>query len=111
MFRRKKASMKFVGRKHSVYGLISTIIGGIALIAFAAMVVVTTKSQGTTSVWVGLTGLLLLGLSLGGLITGCNGFKQKDIFYTLPVIGVVINGLMFIGMVVLYFFGLSMMAA
>jgi len=111
MFKKKKASIKFVGRKHSIYGLISTIIGGIALIALGVLVFITTGSQGTTNVWIGLAGLFLLGLSLAGLITGCNGFKQKDIFYTLPIIGAVLNGLIFIGMVVLYFFGLSMMAA
>ena len=53
--------------------------------------------------------LLLLVITLAGLVTVVSGFKQKDIFYTLPVIGVVVNGLLFLGMVILYFLGLSMM--
>ena len=109
MFKKKKASIKFVGRKQSVYGLISTIIGSVSAVVLGILFYITTSSGGSTSVWLGLVGLLLLVITLAGLVTGVSGFKQKDIFYTLPVIGVVLNGLLFLGMVILYFLGLSMM--
>lgn len=110
MFKKKKTSIKFVGRKQSIYGLISTIIGGASVVTLAALFYITTRSAGTTSTWIGLVGLLLLVLTLAGLITGVSGLKQKDIFYTLPVVGVALNGILFVGMVVLYFLGLSMLA-
>lgn len=106
--KKRKASIKFVGRKHSKYGLISTIIGGISSAILLSMIYVTIRSNGTTEVWLGLLGLLLLMVSLAGLILGVSGLKQKDIFYTLPILGVAINGVLFISMVVLYFLGLSM---
>lgn len=111
MFKKKRASIKFVGRKQSLYGLISTVIGSAGLLSIAALFYVTTKSDGTTSTWVGLAGLAILVATLAGLIVGASSFKQKDIFYTLPIIGVVMNGIIFLGMVVLYFLGLSMMAS
>lgn len=109
MFKKKKASIKFVGRKHSIYGLISTVIGSVSAVTLGILFYITTSSEGNTSVWLGLVGLLLLVITLAGLVTGVSGFKQKDIFYTLPVIGVIVNGLLFLGMVILYFLGLSMM--
>lgn len=111
MFKKKKAEIKFVGRKQSIYGLISTIIGGASAVALGILFYITTRSEGTTSVWLGLAGLLLLAITLAGLITGVSGFKQKDIFYTLPIVGVTLNGVLFLGMVILYFLGLSMMVA
>lgn len=109
MFRKRKASIKFVGRKQSIYGLISTIIAGVCMIALGMLFVFATKSEGTLNIWMGLIGLLILVLSLIGLLLGTAGFKQKDIFYRFPIIGVIFNGILFVGMVVLYFLGLSMM--
>lgn len=111
MFKKKKASIKFVGRKQSIYGLISTIIGGIGVLVLTGLFYTTTKSEGTTSTWIGLVGLVLLVVTLAGLITGVSSFKQKDIFYTLPITGIVLNGVLFVVLVILYFLGLSMMAA
>lgn len=110
MFRKKKASIKFVGRKQSIYGLISLIIAGVCIVGMGILLTFATKSGGTLSVWMGLIGLLILVVSLVGLLLGAASFKQKDIFYTLPVAGVILNGLLFLGMVVLYFLGLTMMA-
>ncbi len=109
MIKKKKATIKFVGRKQSIYGFISTVVGCVGVIALIVMISIATKTAGNASVWLGLGGLVLLAVALAGLLTGVSGFKQKDIFYALPIIGVVLNGVLFIGMVILYFFGLSIL--
>ena len=107
--RKRKSKMKFIGRKHSFYGIISSVLGGVNLSLFVLLIVVTTNSSGTTGIWLGLAGLLLLAISLAGALLGAAGFKQKDVFYRFPVIGVTVNGVLFLCYVILYFFGLSNM--
>lgn len=106
MLKRKKASIKFVGRKQSIYGLISTIIGGVGVVTLGVLFYIATKAKGMASLWMGLVGILLLGLSIAGFIVGTRGLKQKDVFYGLPIVGTASNGVLLIGMVVLYFLGL-----
>ena len=107
--RKRKSKMKFIGRKHSLYGMISSVLGGVNLLLFILLIVITTNSAGTTGVWLGLAGLLLLVISLAGALLGVAGFKQKDVFYRFPIIGVTTNGVLFLCYVILYFFGLSNM--
>lgn len=109
MMKKKKAKMKFVGRKHSLYGLISTLFGAVNLISLIVLIVITTNSAGATGIWLGLIGILLLIMSLVGGLIAVVGFRQKDIFYTLPIIGITSNGILFLSYVVLYFLGLSNM--
>lgn len=109
MFFKRKVKIKFAGRKHSLQGLISTILGAVGILGIGILIYISTYLKGNSNVWTGFFGLFVFAVTLTGLIIGVLGFKQKDIYYTLPILGTVLNGMVFLGTVILYFLGLSMM--
>lgn len=103
MFKRKKEIFKFSGRSHSVRGLISVIIGGTVLAVFLALSVISSLSGGNGSLILGIIGMVLFVMSIAGFILGIKSCREKEIFYTAPVVGMVLNGFLSI-----LFFGLYM---
>ena len=108
MLRIRKSAIQFAGRKHPVEGIISTII---AIITFSICIVLfylSTKEHGASGIYLGLFGVLLLFFALAGIIVGVKGIRKEDIYFTYPVIGLVGNGCLFVGLLVLYLMGLGM---
>lgn len=106
LIRRKRDHYKFTVRNSSMKGRISSFIGFFSILAFVAISFVSSLSDGNGSLLFGGVGLLLFGIALFGLILGINSSKEKEIYYTGPVVGIVLNGLMTALYFVLYFVGL-----
>lgn len=102
---RKKDSFQFKGRKHSRGGNFSVFTGCIVLILFLAAAGISAGQKGNGALWLGAVGILCFFLSVAGFILGYTGFKEKDIYYTAPVAGVVLNGFWMIVYLSLYVIG------
>lgn len=106
MVKRKKEVFKFSGRKHSIRGLISVIFGGITLIALILLSVISSLSGGYGGLILGIIGMVLFVISITGFILGIKSCREKEIFYTAPVVGMVLNGFLSIVFFVLYMIGI-----
>lgn len=106
MVKRKKEVFKFSGRNHSIRGLISVIIGGITLLALIILSVISSLSGGNGGLILGIIGMVLFVMSIAGFILGIKSCREKEIFYTAPVVGMVLNGLLSIVFFVLYMVGI-----
>jgi uncharacterized protein DUF6142 len=45
-------------------------------------------------------------LSIVGFVLGVKGYKEKEIYYQAPILGLLINGLLLVFLIILYFMGL-----
>ena len=106
MVKRKKEVFKFSGRNHSIKGLISVIIGGITLLALIILSVISSLSGGNGGLILGIIGMVLFVISIAGFILGIKSCREKEIFYTAPVVGMVLNGLLSLVFFVLYMVGI-----
>ncbi len=106
MVKRKKEVFKFSGRNHSIRGLISVIIGGITLLALIILSVISSLSGGNGGLILGIIGMVLFVMSIAGFILGIKSCREKEIFYTAPVVGMVLNGFLFIVFFTLYMVGI-----
>lgn len=106
MFRRKKDSFKFSGRSHSVKGIISIIIGCISLITFIVISFISSLSGGNGDLVLGAIGLLVFALTVAGFVLGVKSCKEKEIFYTAPIVGLTLNGILSVIYFILYLIGL-----
>lgn len=102
---RKREGFKFKGRKHSIRGNFSVIIGCLVLIFFLVTIGISGSQGGNSDSWIGFAGLLSFFLSIIGFILGYIGFKEQDIYYIAPLAGVIINGLLMILYLSLYVIG------
>lgn len=106
MIFRKKEKYQFTGRKHSIRGILSFLIGCLVLIGFIVISVISGANEGNAGLYVGIIGLLLLALAIYGIVLGVKSCKEKDIYYQMPIIGVILNGIFTVVFVVLYVVGL-----
>ncbi|BCN29833.1 hypothetical protein bsdtb5_11280 [Anaeromicropila herbilytica] len=103
---KKKGSYKFSDKTHPKLGIISVILGAISLILMCYLSYLSSSSHGKGNIYIGLFGIVAFIISIFGLVCSVKSVKEKEIFYTFPIIGMVVNGLLVIGCAILYFIGL-----
>ncbi|BCJ93449.1 hypothetical protein acsn021_10180 [Anaerocolumna cellulosilytica] len=108
MLKHKKEIFKFSGRSHSVKGIVSVILGTASLLFFILLAVISSISHGNGGMAIGILGIILLVVSISGFILGIKACIEKEIYYTAPIIGMVMNGLLFLGLFLLYIVGIFM---
>lgn len=106
LFRRNKEMIHFSVRRHTKTGIISAVIGVVVLLGFLTISMVSGFAGGKGGLLLGAIGILLFGLSLTGFVLSYKAFKKKDIFYSFPIAGAVINGFMIIVLFTLYLLGI-----
>lgn len=107
LFKRKKEMIHFSGRRHTKTGIISVVIGAVAILGFITLSILSGVAKGNGGIILGFIGLLLFAMSILGFVLSYKSFKKKDIFYRFPIIGAVLNGFMIILLLVLYIIGIA----
>lgn len=101
----KKRRLHFSGRKHARGGVISTVMAGIGWIIFAALCVYSSSTGGNAAPVAGILGILDAVFALAGMIVAFRGFYERDVYYVMPAVGMVLNGGLFVMYFVLYLMG------
>ncbi|MDF2800471.1 MAG: hypothetical protein K0S61_374 [Anaerocolumna sp.] len=104
--KRKKDSFKFSGRSHSVKGLISVSLAVVSLLSIVISSIISAITHGNGSMVLGAVGIIAFIVSLVGFILGIKGSLEKEIYYTAPIVGMIINGMLFLFYFVLYVVGI-----
>ena len=103
----KKRRLHFSGRTHSKKGIASTVMAGIAWILFIALCVNSAGAGGNASLTVGVLGILDVFFCIAGMVTAFKGFRERDVFYVFPGIGMGCNGVLAVIYIILYFMGMA----
>ncbi len=103
--KKNKEMIHFSGRRHTKMGIISMVIGIVAVAGFLTLSIISGLKGGQGSFILGVIGLFLFGLSVFGFILSYKAYKKKDIFYRFPIIGAVLNGFMTIIFMIVYILG------
>jgi len=103
----KKSSLHFTGRRHARGGSISVAIAIIAWIIFITLCVYSSSSGGNAAYVAGILGMADAVFVLVGMFLAFKGFQERDVYYVLPTVGIVLNGILFVIYFVLYFMGVA----
>ncbi|MBP3609986.1 MAG: hypothetical protein J6J42_06580 [Lachnospiraceae bacterium] len=103
----KKSSLHFAGRTHSRKGMMSTVIAGFAWIIFIALCVYSTIQEGKAELVAGAIGIFDAFFALTGAILAMKGFQEREVYYVLPTVGILLNGFLFVIYFALYFMGVA----
>lgn len=101
------SSLRFAGRKQARGGVISTVIAGIAWIIFVALCVNSSLTGGNAAYVAGILGIADALFALAGMIMAFRGFQERDVYYVLPAVGMVLNGILFVIYFSLYIMGVA----
>ena len=103
----KKPSLHFTGRRHARGGIISLVIAVIAWIVFVALCVYSSSTGGNAAYVTGILGIADALFVLLGMLAAFKGFQERDVYYVLPIVGMVLNGILFVIYFSLYFMGVA----
>lgn len=98
-----KSGYIFTDKKNPRWGIMSTILGLIAVVSVAAAVYFTYLRKGTAPMQYGMVILLSILYAVIGMVLGVRALLEKDIFRFFPIVGIVLNVIAAIeGGVILY---------
>ena len=103
----KRNRLRFSGRQHARGGVISTVIAGIAWAIFIALCVYSSSTGGNAAGVAGILGIADAVFVLTGMVIAFKGFHERDVYYILPAVGMVLNGILFVIYFSLYFMGVA----
>lgn len=102
---KRREAYTFTDRVHPKEGILSVASGGLLLISFLVLFLLTSRKQG--GLLIGVLGLLIFAFSIFGVWLALKAMKKEDIYYRFPILGIVLNGIVVIVSVSLYFMGLA----
>lgn len=90
---RKKYRYAFAKKSPAQDGVVSTIVGGLAVLLFFAAVILSAASKGEAGAAAGGLGVFSMLLSVYGFVLGMRSFKEQDKNYRYSIIGAMGNGI------------------
>jgi hypothetical protein len=81
----------FTDKKNPRNGILSTILGIIAVASICIAIDLTYKNDGQALIQYGAAVLLAVIYSIIGLILGIRSLKEPDIFRLFPILGIIFN--------------------
>jgi hypothetical protein len=100
-----KSNYKFSDKTHPFIGIISFILALICIIAVIALCIISSLSKGNGGLLIGTFGIVVFVISVVGFILAIAAVRKKDIHYSFPIAGILLNGLLTIFFFVLYVLG------
>lgn len=87
----KKNSYMFTNKEHSQKGIMSTILGVIALVTLAYTIVMSYFKAGDIPRQYGAAVMLVMIFAFAGIILGLISKTERDRFYLFTYVGIVLN--------------------
>lgn len=98
-------AVKFRGRHHSWRAILFLAVGSLALVAFFVMSFWAAVHEGAVFSF-GIIGLIGMALSVAGIVFCAKAMSERDVFLSVPIAGIVVNGLSFLIYLIAYVVGL-----
>lgn len=99
----RKRGYMFTNKKHSERGIMSSVLGVIALVSMVLAVVLSYREKGAANARYGVAVMFAFLISIGGFVQGVRSRMEKDVFPLFPVFGLISNVLVIVGgMFILY---------
>ncbi len=104
---KKRRNYMFTNRKHPDGAIMSVLLGIISLAGTVIAVCLAYRQAHEGMIGYGVTGLLATLFALAGLVLAVMQIIKKDVFKLFPVIGLVLNLVVLMGMGLMIFWGMA----
>ncbi|MCI8408662.1 MAG: hypothetical protein HFJ09_05245 [Lachnospiraceae bacterium] len=101
----KKNEYASIEQYKSIPGLISILMGFGVVVGYVLLFLMAYMAEGEAGLWIGVLGFFLLFVIIGAILMAIKGLRDPDAQNTRPVIGLIENSVLFIGILVLYIVG------
>ncbi len=101
----KKNRIVFTDKKHPFKGILSVVFGVASLIILFVLCLISARAKGNSGIGIGVVGIFVLILSVVGFVMAIRTYKEEDIYKVTPAIGSVLNGILTLVLMILFFLG------
>lgn len=102
---KKRNNYKFSNKKNPLSSIISVVIAFVVLAGFFVLCIQSALSGGNGDISYAVVGIGMFLLSMVGLVLAVLSFRKPDIRYGFPIVGMVMNGILFILYLMVYIVG------
>lgn len=102
---KKRRHYKFTDKKHSIPGIVSTILALLAIFFIIWALKISYGEKGAAGIGIGLLGFLAFASGLTGFFVGIRSFKNEDVFHLFSFSGTILNTAVWFFIVFLYMIG------
>ena len=106
-YRKKKRSYMFTNKTHPVEAILAVILGIVIFVTICVLSFYSSQSGGNGPIFLGIVSFWVMLLALAAFVVSLLSMRKKDVFHLFPVLGSVINGVLFLGLFLLYMVGFS----
>lgn len=101
----KRKKIQFTDRVHPVMGIVSLIMGVVAMGGLITLCILSGNTKGNSGLIVGVMGMLAMLMSIVGFFLAIKCYRRDDIYMVTPTLGSIVNGIMVIIFLLLFFMG------
>ncbi len=101
-----KRKYKFTNKRHSVGGVLSSLMALAAVVLIIIAVIISFKAEGYGGEEVGTLSLMALVFSASGLVLGLLSYRETDRYYSFSFAGSLVSGIVTVLLVMLFFTGI-----
>ena len=101
----KRKRIQFSDKTHPTRGIVSLGLGVLSFIVLIVLCIVSGKAKGNAGIGIGFAGIWALGMSIIGFILGVRCSREEDIYMVTPAVGSVLNGVLTLILMMLFFKG------
>jgi hypothetical protein len=101
----KRKKIQFSDKTHPTRGIVSVVLGILALLFLILLCVLSCREGGDAGIGVGFAGLGVFAMSVAGFILALRCYREEDIYMITPTAGSILNGLLTLVFMVLFFIG------
>lgn len=101
----KRKRIRFTERSHPMMGILSVLLGIVALIVLFVLCYISGKEKGNSGIAIGVIGMLSMIMSIVGFFMANKCWRKEDIYMITPTVGSILNGILVIVFLLLFFIG------
>ncbi len=103
--RKSKQNIRFSTRSHPRIGILSLIMGAVAIVILITLCLISGADSGMSGPWIGIAGIWTLVMAVVGFVFAVRSYRMEDIYMITPTLGSVFNGTALVVMLLLYVVG------
>ena len=105
MKRKRKRRLRFIDLPQKT--LTGVLCGIVSILTLIILIIISTVNKGQAGIGIGVAGMLAFIINIIGMTMTVKGIQESEnMFFTLPLLGLVFNGIMLVVYLVLYVVGI-----
>lgn len=100
-----RRKIQFTDKTHPAGGIVSVVIGVMALAALVTLCLVSCSVKGNAGFLFGIYGLLVLVAGIVGFVMAARCYKKDEIYMVTPAVGTVLNVTIILFCILIYVLG------